>query len=318
MPLAPARPHPKTSQSRSRHALSSQRERDPESALMHYRARSYDPRIGGFIQRDPIVHLGVSRPFEYASGNPVSRTDPLGTTDLDAQDVENIRRMVDELQKWKKKIDFTGDLSVRIEWDHGKGLHTHYFEKGREVLVTDSRLNIIKHGMAGTAKETFKRFYRAAIESGKSAAARDAVKGALELITRYPRLRDGLNAYRALLLKFRPRIGKVGGKIGRIGGKLLLVAGIPLEGYFIYEDVKEEGVGGGMGKYLWENSGPGQLFALFEQGSSGIELVRGYFDWDEYNNTRAQYELTYAILNVMALARNEDEAAAVFDLNLGR
>jgi uncharacterized protein RhaS with RHS repeats len=212
---------------------------------MHYRARSYDPRTGRFVQRDPIQDLGITRPFAYASGNPVTQVDPLGTTDFSAQDAENIRKLVNELQTWKKKIDFTGDLSVRIEWDHGKGLHTHYYEKGAEVLVTDSRLNIIRHGATGTAKETFKKFYRAAKESNKFASARDAVKSALELIGNYPKLRDGLNAYRALLLKFRPR-GKIAGKFGRLGGKLLVVAGVAAEGWAIYEDVKEEGVGGGI------------------------------------------------------------------------
>ncbi|MBI3097145.1 MAG: hypothetical protein HYY93_02700 [Planctomycetes bacterium] len=40
----------------ARNVLSTQRENDPESGLMHYRARWYDPRTGRFGQRDPRGH----------------------------------------------------------------------------------------------------------------------------------------------------------------------------------------------------------------------------------------------------------------------
>lgn len=53
------------------HALSTQRERDDESKLMHYRARSYDLRLGRFIQKEPeksdLVHE------HYPSVNRASR-----------------------------------------------------------------------------------------------------------------------------------------------------------------------------------------------------------------------------------------------------
>ena len=47
------------------------------------RARMYDPRTGRFTQTDPIAG---NRPWDhylYASNNPVSRIDPMGTQDLD-------------------------------------------------------------------------------------------------------------------------------------------------------------------------------------------------------------------------------------------
>jgi len=31
------------------------REKDDESGLMHYRMRAYDPRVGRFVQRDPVA-----------------------------------------------------------------------------------------------------------------------------------------------------------------------------------------------------------------------------------------------------------------------
>ncbi len=47
------------------------------------RARMYDPRTGRFTQNDPIAG---NRPWDhylYASNNPVSRIDPMGTQDED-------------------------------------------------------------------------------------------------------------------------------------------------------------------------------------------------------------------------------------------
>ncbi len=83
MVLAPARPKPKPSQSASRSAFSSQREADTESALMHYRARSYDPRTGRFIQKDPLRRPKHARSYEYVSGNPASFVDPQGMYEVD-------------------------------------------------------------------------------------------------------------------------------------------------------------------------------------------------------------------------------------------
>jgi len=85
MLLAPARPRPKPSQLRSRHALSSQREQDPESALMHYRARSYDPRTGRFAQRDPLKNLAIPEHYSYSHNLPSRYVDPLGMQAQQAQ-----------------------------------------------------------------------------------------------------------------------------------------------------------------------------------------------------------------------------------------
>ncbi len=54
------------------------RERDDESALMHYRARSYDPRTGRFLQKDPRQGNRVAQHYTYAQNSPIANTDPLG------------------------------------------------------------------------------------------------------------------------------------------------------------------------------------------------------------------------------------------------
>jgi len=56
----------------------SQREQDPESALMHYRARSYDPRTGRFAQRDPILLTQGGRSYSYTENEPTNRRDATG------------------------------------------------------------------------------------------------------------------------------------------------------------------------------------------------------------------------------------------------
>jgi len=58
-----------------------QRENDSESGLMHYRARSYDPRLGRFLQNDPILGNRSAKHYVYARNNPLNHVDPLGLDD---------------------------------------------------------------------------------------------------------------------------------------------------------------------------------------------------------------------------------------------
>jgi RHS repeat-associated protein len=55
------------------------REYDPETGLLFYRARYYDPKVGRFLTADPIGFEGGDINFyAYVANNPVNRTDPLG------------------------------------------------------------------------------------------------------------------------------------------------------------------------------------------------------------------------------------------------
>jgi RHS repeat-associated protein len=55
------------------------RELDPETGLMYYRARYYDPAIGRFISEDPLrFKPGDLNAYAYADGNPVDAADPFG------------------------------------------------------------------------------------------------------------------------------------------------------------------------------------------------------------------------------------------------
>ncbi|HEX7955432.1 MAG TPA: RHS repeat-associated core domain-containing protein [Pyrinomonadaceae bacterium] len=58
------------------------RERDSQTGLLYYRARWYDPAQGRFISEDPAGFAGGLNKYAYVSGNPVSKTDPLGLYEL--------------------------------------------------------------------------------------------------------------------------------------------------------------------------------------------------------------------------------------------
>jgi RHS repeat-associated protein len=55
---------------------------DKETGLYYNRHRYYDPKIGSYINQDPIGLLGGINNFTYASGDPVNRIDPYGTDDF--------------------------------------------------------------------------------------------------------------------------------------------------------------------------------------------------------------------------------------------
>ncbi len=54
------------------------RELDPETGLMYYRARFYDPTLGKFIQRDPIGFADGTNWYEYVGSSPVNWIDISG------------------------------------------------------------------------------------------------------------------------------------------------------------------------------------------------------------------------------------------------
>jgi RHS repeat-associated protein len=57
---------------------------DFENSTYHYRNRAYNPSLGRFMQPDPIGTDGGINLYEYAAGDPINKTDPMGTCLEDA------------------------------------------------------------------------------------------------------------------------------------------------------------------------------------------------------------------------------------------
>ena len=79
------------------------REYDFETDLYHFRARTYDPTVGAFLQEDPIGYADGLNPVAYVAGNPISLTDPWGSSAIgdafeDIQDlIEKNRDVLGEI-----------------------------------------------------------------------------------------------------------------------------------------------------------------------------------------------------------------------------
>ncbi len=54
------------------------REWDAETGLYYYRARYYDPKVGRFLQQDPIGMAGGINLYAYVGSNPINFIDPSG------------------------------------------------------------------------------------------------------------------------------------------------------------------------------------------------------------------------------------------------
>ncbi|HET9181577.1 MAG TPA: RHS repeat-associated core domain-containing protein [Candidatus Angelobacter sp.] len=55
------------------------RERDPDTGLLFYRARWYDPQQGRFLSEDPAgLAGGRTNAYSYTNGNPINARDPSG------------------------------------------------------------------------------------------------------------------------------------------------------------------------------------------------------------------------------------------------
>ena len=56
---------------------------DTDTKLVHFGARDYDPEVGRWASKDPILFGGgVSNLYEYCVNDPVNYLDPIGAQNL--------------------------------------------------------------------------------------------------------------------------------------------------------------------------------------------------------------------------------------------
>ena len=79
------------------------REFDAETGLYHYRARTYDPANGTFLQEDPLGLADGVNPVAYVAANPVTMFDPTGMSGIG-----------DALQSITEFVKNNADLAVEL------------------------------------------------------------------------------------------------------------------------------------------------------------------------------------------------------------
>ena len=115
------------------------REFDSESGLYYYRFRHYDPRIGRFLQEDPIGFWGGDlNLYNYVWANPINYVDPFGllvhegfikqlTKYTSKQLKKAIKSLEKQIEKHKNKL---ADISQQQSKQH----HEHEIKVFQEQL----------------------------------------------------------------------------------------------------------------------------------------------------------------------------------------
>ena len=98
------------------------RELDPETGLLFYRARYFDPADGRFISEDPIGFAGGENFYRYVKNAPTLSIDPLGLSQQDVQKIlDAAQQLEDQMTNSQDRID-PGNLNDIIStiqmWNH--------------------------------------------------------------------------------------------------------------------------------------------------------------------------------------------------------
>lgn len=99
------------------------RERDPDTGLLYYRARFYDPQLGRFISEDPIGFEGGINYYAYVGNSPVNYTDPWGLQRSSCKDlIKEIWKAFNELIS--RGNDLRNDPQG-LQWSHESKSRPH-------------------------------------------------------------------------------------------------------------------------------------------------------------------------------------------------
>lgn len=74
----------------------------PEAGAYHYRARTYLPQVGRFLQTDPIGYSAGANLYAYVSGDPVNLVDPMGLEECPDGGYRDVARYINSGPTWKE------------------------------------------------------------------------------------------------------------------------------------------------------------------------------------------------------------------------
>ena len=104
------------------------RERDPDTGLMYYRARWYDPQVGRFISEDPTGFEGGINWYSYVGSDSVDYNDPSGLQRLhgdlsglciDCETIDgDIARLADSIATRSAELSNRKGIGLPIDSGH--------------------------------------------------------------------------------------------------------------------------------------------------------------------------------------------------------
>jgi RHS repeat-associated protein len=120
------------------------REFDSESSLYNYRARAYDPRIGRFLQKDPIRFISAVNPYRFVHNNPLNLVDPNGDRPLTTKERDFLGNYFGKSLD-TSNIDVDAAIGDRALSPYGDNIRlpNHYFKNGDPECEID--LSVLRY-----------------------------------------------------------------------------------------------------------------------------------------------------------------------------